>query len=252
MPQLEVPTVTPFKSEMGNEYVRERTTDEIATKLMEMPKEEEEEKEEVEDQQDSAPADPATPVKPAEPEAAAADVVSGNEEEQEEKEPAEPPFKPNDYLQKAEMEPPHDPEGNATMHADLITDKTRIMEILVEGMNTCLTWIMAEKQLYEQKVLTEGKELQDKSVEELDENLRKQWPRKGRLEVEIFQQRKAEVTSHNRKYERHVRTQLEKYQLLDDEWALVVESIDGEFKVFQEKHTKMQGSLPDAKNLAEL
>lgn len=32
---------------------------------------------------------------------------------------------------------------------------------------------MADKQLYEQKVLTEGKELTDKSVEELDENLRK-------------------------------------------------------------------------------
>jgi hypothetical protein len=46
---------------------------------------------------------------------------------------------------------------------------------------------MTEKQLYEQKTSQEVKELQDKSVEELDENLRKQWPRKGRLEVEIFQ-----------------------------------------------------------------
>jgi hypothetical protein len=27
----------------------------------------------------------------------------------------EPPFKPNDFLQKAEMEPPHDPEGSKTM-----------------------------------------------------------------------------------------------------------------------------------------
>jgi len=26
-----------------------------------------------------------------------------------------PPFKPNDYLQKAEMEPPCDPSGNPTM-----------------------------------------------------------------------------------------------------------------------------------------
>ena len=29
------------------------------------------------------------------------------------------------------------------------------------------------------------------SVEELDENLRKQWPRKGRLEVEVYQERKS-------------------------------------------------------------
>lgn len=40
--------------------------------------------------------------------------------------------------------------------------------------------------MYEQKVIAEAKELQDRSVEELDENLRKQWPRKGRLEVEVF------------------------------------------------------------------
>ena len=37
-------------------------------------------------------------------------------------------------------------------------------------------------------------------MEELDENLRKQWPRKGRLEVEVFQERKSQVTHHNRKY----------------------------------------------------
>lgn len=49
-----------------------------------------------------------------------------------------------------------------------------------------------------------------------------------------------------------MRTQLEKYNLLDDEWALVVEQIDAEFKTFQEKHEKMKGGLPDAKNLAEL
>lgn len=97
-----------------------------------------------------------------------------------------PPFKPNDYLQKAEMEPPCDPEGNPTMAADLLITMDRCMEILENGLSVCLTWINTEKQLYEQKVTVEVRELQDKSVEELDENLRKQWPRKGRLEVEIY------------------------------------------------------------------
>lgn len=58
-------------------------------------------------------------------------------------------------------------------------------------MQKNLTWLLAEKQNYALKVTAEGKDLQDKSVEELDENLRKQWPRKGRLEVEVFQERKA-------------------------------------------------------------
>lgn len=34
MPKLPIPQVTVFGSEMGNKYVRERTFDEIATKLM--------------------------------------------------------------------------------------------------------------------------------------------------------------------------------------------------------------------------
>jgi len=29
-------------------------------------------------------------------------------------------------------------------------------------------------------------------------NLRKQWPRKGRLEVEVFQERKSQITKHNK------------------------------------------------------
>jgi hypothetical protein len=127
------------------------------------------------------------------------------------------------------MEPPHDPEGNMTMHPDLIMKAVRIVEILENALQTCFTWLMSDKQLYEQKVIAEGKDLQDRSVEELDENLRKQWPRKGRLEVEIFQQRKSEITAHNKKYERHVRTQLEKYQLLDESWALLIETMTSEF-----------------------
>ena len=127
------------------------------------------------------------------------------------------------------MEPPLDPEGNMTMHPDLIIKAVRIVEILENALQTCFTWLMSDKQLYEQKVIAEGKDLQDRSVEELDENLRKQWPRKGRLEVEIFQQRKSEITAHNKKYERHVRTQLEKYQLLDESWALLIETMTSEF-----------------------
>lgn len=44
MPQLEVPTVTDFKSEMENEYIRERPLQEIIDKLMVPQEEEEEEK----------------------------------------------------------------------------------------------------------------------------------------------------------------------------------------------------------------
>ena len=80
-------------------------------------------------------------------------------EPEESKEPEEPPFKPNDYLQKAEMEPPRDPEGNNTIHADLLIQSSRIVEILENALSQTLIWILSEKQLHEGKVLTEGKEL---------------------------------------------------------------------------------------------
>lgn len=66
----------------------------------------------------------------------------------------------------------------------------------------CLEWLSSEKYNYQRKVQREGKDLIDKNVDELDENLRKQWPRKGRLEVEVYQERKSQITAHNKKYER--------------------------------------------------
>lgn len=99
-------------------------------------------------------------------------------------------------------------------------------------MEKHLVWLLSEKQLYLKKTTVEGKDLQDKSVEELDENLRKQWPRKGRLEVEVFQERKSQITAHNKKYERHVRTQLEKYNLLEEQWLLLLENMETEFRQY--------------------
>ena len=174
------------------------------------------------------------------------------DDEKKDEEPEEPPFRPNDFLQKAEMEPPHDPMGNPSLCADLTISVERIVEILDANLQKALTWIMTEKQLYEQKVSQEVMDLQDKSVEELDENLRKQWPRKGRLEVEIFQQRKGEITAHNKKYERHVRAQLEKHNDLETEWEFVIEGLTKEFEAFKERHEKMKNNLQDGKNLAEL
>lgn len=89
-------------------------------------------------------------------------------------------------------------------------------------------------------------------MEELDENLRMQWPRKGRLEVEVFQERKSQITTHNKKYERQVRTCLEKYNLLEEQWNLLMDNIAIEFTAFRDKHLAIKEKLPSCKNLAEL
>lgn len=75
------------------------------------------------------------------------------------KPPEEPPFKPNDYLQKAEMEPPCDPQGQQTMVEGLIIPLAKIVEILEQALLKTLTWLGAEKSNYQQKAQSEGKEL---------------------------------------------------------------------------------------------
>jgi hypothetical protein len=95
-------------------------------------------------------------------------------------------FKDNDYLVKAGILPPRDPDGLDCLHKDLMILKVEVIKILSSARDKCIDWLYESKTQYSKKVQKEGKDLTDKSVDELDENLRKQWPRKGRLEVEIY------------------------------------------------------------------
>lgn len=217
---------------MGNNYLIERKIEEIAAKIMLPPVEEKDEENKQDgDQAENKEAEQATNPPPAAnaspaPRTDNNTTTEGEEnKEEEEKEPEEPPFKENDFMEKAAMEPPQDPEGNATLHPDLLLIESKVIDILQDALDKTLIWLVSEKNNYSQKVAREGKDLQDKSVEELDENLRTQWPRKGRLEVEIYQERKAQISTHNKKYERQVRTCLEKFNLLQEQYTYVLENI---------------------------
>jgi len=61
--------------------------------------------------------------------------------------------------------------------------------------------------------INRDKEFIENSLLILDERLRDHWPMKGRLEVEIFQVRSAEITSHKRRYERHIRSVIDEADL---------------------------------------
>jgi hypothetical protein len=74
----------------------------------------------------------------------------------------------NDYMEKAEMQPPRDPYGNDTMHPDLVIAVDKLMNVVQDSLLKTLTWLLSEKINYGHKVQSEIKELQDKSVEELD------------------------------------------------------------------------------------
>ena len=58
----------------------------------------------------------------------------------------------NDYLEKAEMQPPKDPYGDDTMHPDLIIANEVLMKIVEESLMKTLSWLLSEKINYGQKV----------------------------------------------------------------------------------------------------
>ena len=153
--QLAVPDVTEFKSEMENQYIRERPLQQIIDKLMTPQEEEEENKAEESKDVDESQADAKSSV--ADPKASALsgkkasvskekdaknssqtqlanatpEAVDGEGEgEQEEKEPEPVKFLENDYMEKAEMIPPKDPYGSDTMHADLILPNDGLYKIV--------------------------------------------------------------------------------------------------------------------------
>ena len=150
------------------------------------------------------------------------------------------------------MQPPQDPEGQLTLVDGLLIQEERLIEIIKGALNTVADWISNEMKRFNTKVKAEGKNLQDSSVEELDENLRKQWPRKGRLEVEVYQERKSQITNHNRKYERQVRITLDKFEVLKEEWLYINETIAADFEAFTAQIKRLEDNLPLGKNLAQL
>ena len=71
------------------------------------------------------------------------------------------------------MQPPQDPYSEQCLFPDLLITKEEIVRILQLTLDKALEYLCFEKANYQRKVTREGKDLIDKSVDELDENLRK-------------------------------------------------------------------------------
>jgi len=89
-------------------------------------------------------------------------------------------------MEKAEIVPPLDPYGNEVVHKEVLITEEQIHMLLTGLLSKTLEYLFVEKATYSKRVAREGKDLIDKNVDELDDNLRKQWPRKGKLEVEVY------------------------------------------------------------------
>lgn len=61
-------------------------------------------------------------------------------------------FKENDYLTKANMQPPRDPEGVDCLHKELMILKNEVIRILTEARDRCVDWLYESKTQYAKKV----------------------------------------------------------------------------------------------------
>jgi hypothetical protein len=163
VPTLAVPEIVEFTSAMGRAFVYERATADIAETLMKpAPLEEEENNQDADKvEEEVAPEQTNEPSKTAERSqtpAEAAEKPEGEEgEEEEKKEEWLADVVENDFLEKAELKPPKDPEGEDVMVPDLILTQERIIEILVKALETVSDWLVEQKKVYNTKCKTEGK-----------------------------------------------------------------------------------------------
>jgi len=112
-----------------------------------------------------------------------------------------------------ELEVPVDPEGNQCVMPKPLFEHDYIMDFLIHLRESIFVYLKSLSDDIKKDETNRDKEFIENSLLILDERLRDHWPMKGRLEVEIFQVRSAEITSHKRRYERHIRSVIDEADL---------------------------------------
>lgn len=141
VPKLEVPKIVEYTSKMGQKYIFERSMDEITVKLLTPAPTEDDKKHEGDPNespnlksQDQSIADMSK-----------AEVEGDDGEKEEEKDVEKPVVVENDFLEKASMKPPKDPEGVDCLVANLILTKDRLKKILEKALDITMEWLIQEK-----------------------------------------------------------------------------------------------------------
>ena len=164
-----MPQIKDYVSPNGYAYIVERSSEEIVEKLMDTNVEEEkEEKKEGEEgtlnETSGAPQVTADKI-----DTSRLEEAEGEEGEKEDTKEEER----DEILEKISENPPRDPEGEQTLHPELIFSKEQLLEVVEGFFEKAVQWIFGHKRAYLAKNEREGKDLSDKSIAELDDNLRK-------------------------------------------------------------------------------
>lgn len=86
----------------------------------------------------------------------------------------------------------------------------------------------------------------------LDEHLKAHYPLKGKMEVEIYQIRSAQITMHKKRYERHARETIEKIDLQTEHFNFLMENAFEEMEEHEKNQKDYKNQLSSATTLAKL
>jgi len=86
----------------------------------------------------------------------------------------------------------------------------------------------------------------------LDQRLKAHYPLKGRLETEVYQTRASEIVEHKKRYERHVRTIIEKLDNQTEEFNLILEEGVESLKVFEQEQKELREALTTAESISRM
>ena len=89
-------------------------------------------------------------------------------------------------------------------------------------------------------------------TEELEERLRRHWPRKGHAEVKVKQPREGELIAHKQRQERHARNILQRNAAHERAFEDVLKEAREDLAKFQARQAALAKALPSRTNLAAL
>ena len=89
-------------------------------------------------------------------------------------------------------------------------------------------------------------------TDELEERLRRHWPRKGHAEVKVKQPREGELISHRQRQERHARNILQRNAGHGRSFAKALEKAYADLEKFTKRQAALARALPSRTNLASL
>jgi hypothetical protein len=148
--------------------------------------------------------------------------------------------------------PPLDPHGHSWVHLVEIT--TELVQTLVANIRDSVI-SSVEKEAYlrtnfaEKQALTTKAELTD----QLEDQVRNHWPRRGRVETQIKQPREAELLGHKEKTWRHISTIQQKMIQAQENFGDSLTAGRNECNCYINDMTGLRNSLTgDFKNLAFL